>query len=204
MGWNPLKDVKKFYSGAGGFLFGKDYSKKDIKAINAGLAPAEQQIPLLFGQSNAALLKALGAIDQGYGLAHKNLALQGQIGTRAINDTATRGYANAAQSAVGRGLYGTTYLDAANRGVSADQGQSLAQLNAMLGQLGSNLSISQAQDTAGLYSQMANLGPQQASILAGLYGGKASLMSQVGYGKQGGALNDILKIGGALATGGFG
>jgi hypothetical protein len=189
----------------GDFLFGKDYSKKDIGAINSALGPQLYgQLGGQYGAANASLMKALSAINTGYGGAKKSLAMQGQLGTRQIGDVAQQGYGSASSSLMNRGLYGSTALDAANRGVQNTQSHSLAELNSMLAQIGSNIDIGQGQAQAGVYGQMAGLHQNYASLLGGLGATKAGLLSGVGYGKQGGALGDILKIGGSLLTGGIG
>lgn len=184
-----------------GWFSGKDYGKKTEKKINAALGPAQfAQIGSLFGGANQSLLRALESINAGYSGAKSSLAMQGALGARQIGDVATQGMANATQSAIGRGLYGTTYLDAANRAVGNQQSRSLAELNSMLAQIGSNIDIGQGMAQANVYGQLAGAGQNYASLLGQLHLGKAGLMAGVQYGKQGGLGKDLIGAGAQLGS----
>ena len=170
----------------GNLLFGKDYGGKQSK----DLGKWSSQVATQYGSANAALLKQLGAIQKGYGNAHKALQLQGSLGTKAIMDQSKQSYAGNAQDATSRGLYGTTALDAANRGTGYATNDALAGLNAQLGQLGADLEMGQGQAEAGVYGNLAGVNQNYASVLAqlglGELGGKQ-------YGKQGGLLPALVQ-----------
>lgn len=192
----------KLGKGFDDFLFGKDYSGKDKKLLNRVFGPLEQQTAGLYSGSQAALMKSLAAINKGYGGARDALASQGALGTKAILDREKQALAGNRQSLINQGLFGSTALQAADRGTGYATNDALAQLNAQLAQLGSNISIQQGQDQANVYGNLSGLNSNYASLLAQIGLGKAGLYSGIQYGKQGGALNDILKIGASIAGGG--
>jgi hypothetical protein len=183
-------------------LFGKDYGDKDKSNINAALGPYEKQIPGLYGGAQGFLLKALAASNAGFAGAQAGLARQGTVGTRNLMDVFKQNTAGMNQSLVSRGLYNTTALEAGQRGVMADSTRALAELNAALAQQQSQLAIGQGQAQAGIYGEMSSLNQNQAQLLASLGLGKAGLFSKIQYGKQGGILNDVLKIAAASAGAG--
>lgn len=181
-------------------ILGVDYGGKDKSNILSALGPYEKQIYGLYGGAQGSLLKALAAINTGY--EGRGLARQGEVGTRNIMDIYKQNVAGTNQNLVSRGLYNTTALEGAQRGVMSDSTRALAELNAALSQQQSQLAIGQGQAQAGIYGEMSGLNQNWAQLLAQLGLGKAGLMSQIKYGRQGGILNDVLKIAAAAAAGG--
>ena len=199
-----FSSYKKVFSGGTDFLMGKDYSGKQKKDITGITGPLGQMLNQSKASSKASLLKALGAIDQGYGKAGQTLAAQGALGTKSILDNETRAKSSNAQSMINRGLYGTTVTDAVDRGITSDTNQSLAELNTMLAQIGSNIDISKGQAQASAFGDLASVDQNFAQLMLSLGLGQLGATQNVQYGKQGGALPGLLNIGGQLAGKQFG
>lgn len=200
---NPFKAANKIGLGTD-FLFGTDVSGKQKKDINSVMGPLGAQIGASKASSKASLLKALQGIEAGFGGAHEALSMQGALGTKSILDRERVGLANNRQSLISRGLDSSTVATAMDRGTAADTNQSLNELNSMLAQIGSNIDISKGQAMASAYGDLASVDQNYAQIMASLGLGKLGAVQNVQYGKQGGALGDILKIGVGAMSGGLG
>lgn len=158
-------------------IHGKDYSSEYAK-LGQGLSQSK-------ALSNAALMKALAAIDKGYGNADSALAMQGSVATKAILDRERQNLAASKNSLIDRGLYSTTTADAVNRGITSATNQDLNSLAAELASLGSNIKISHAQDVAGLYGGVSGNEQNYAQLAL-------TLGLNTEYGKQGGMGGSIL------------
>ena len=189
MSWNGLqqqagvsKDMQvspwEFFSGAR-LLLGKDYGPEQKALYDEAI----KSVGGAHGASQAALYHALSAIHRGYSGAQGALNMQGGLATKEILDREKQSLGSSQQSMISRGLYDTSAQDNAQRGITSDTNNALASLNAQLAQLGSNIKISEAQDTAGVYGQLASSDTQYAALLAQLGLGKAGGVEQ---GRQGG------------------
>lgn len=137
------------------------------------------QLSGMHGSAKASLYKALAAIQSSYGGAQNALNMQGGVATKQLLDREQRSLASSQQSMVSRGLYDSTAFDASQRGIAADTNSGLAELNAQLAQIGSNLKISEGQDIAGAYGNLANLDQNYQQLLL-------QLGLNTEYGEQGG------------------
>lgn len=196
-GWGALIGLGAAAASPEG-LYGKDYSGEQKalwnKAIGSLSAP--------HGAAQVSLSRALASINKGYSNAESAITQQGAVATKALLDREKQNLASAKQSAMNRGIYSSTVYDAMNRGVNADTNSALADLNAQLALLGSNVRIGQGQAQAGAYGQMAGLEQNYMQMLASLGAGKAANVEQ-GY--QGGYMDDILgMLGMGFGSGGFG
>jgi hypothetical protein len=112
---------------------------------------------------------ALGAIDQGYAEAARNLGGIGAAARRTALGQAKQATAGMQQSMISRGLYGTTAFDNAQRGISSDLSRNLMNVNAQVGQMRAGLAQQQAMAKS---SALQSLGSYQASA----YGAKQNTM----------------------------
>lgn len=187
-----------FLDGIKDFLVGKDYSGKQKGDFNKIFTPLQGQLGGLHGSSQAALLKALGAIEKGFGSASDSLAMQGAAGTRAILGRERQGLANNRQSLISRGLDSSTVATALDRGTAADTNAALNDLQTQLAALGSNLDINKGQAIAQAYGGLAANDTDYSQLLLSLGLGRAGALQGVQYGKQGGNLGEVLKIGAGI------
>lgn len=130
-----------------------------------------------YGAAGGYLSHLLPTINKGYGQARQGLQAAGQSAKQGIQDRGQQQIAGTAQSLASRGLYNTTALDAAQRGVHADTSRALASVDESLGQLMSGLSISQSQAQAGAYGALSNFEQQRYGSLADIYRGKIGTIS---------------------------
>lgn len=115
--------------------------------------------------------KALSGIDTGYTGAANQLSM---AGTTAKNNAAlasARGVSAQTDSAIGRGLYGTSAIQGIQRGAASDLSRTNAGIDEQTASMLSQLMTQRAGATAGLLGQQAgaigNLGMAQASGLMG-------------------------------------
>jgi hypothetical protein len=180
--------------GIGDFIFGKDYSKVQGKMYDTAMAGVKSSQ----ASSQAALMKALGAIQNGYGSAQGALTQQGGIATKALLDREKASLGANTQSMISRGMYGSTALDSGQRGITSDTNSALAELSSMLAQIGSNIEIGQGQAIAGAYGDIANSEQGYAGLLGQIGVSKAQGVEQ---GRQGGIMDIIGQIAGMYTMG---
>ena len=170
-------------------IHGESYENK-YKALGNELRTSK-------GLSQASLFKALEAFKGGYGNADSFLSQQGSVATRAILDRERQSIASNKQGAIDRGLYSTTTYDALNRGTQSMTNNSLADLNAQLAGLGTNIKIGEGQALAGVHGALAQNETNYANMLL-------SLGLNTEYGRQGGMGAGIFGLLGGLFGGGGG
>ena len=95
-------------------------------------------------------------IDTGYAQARRGLTATGAQAKQGIADRGTQQLAASSQSAASRGLYNTTALDAASRGIHADTSRALAGVDESIGQMLSNLELNKVGAKASAYSALSN------------------------------------------------
>jgi len=139
-----------------------------------------QNLGGLHGANQAWLMKALRAIQGGYGGAQNALNMQGALGTKAIVDRERQALAGNDQNMISRGLYSSTAATAGQRGITQDTNDSLASLNAQLAQIGSNIKIDEGQALAGAFGNFAGENSNYGNQLLNL-----GLNTE--YGEQGGS-----------------
>lgn len=142
--------------------------------------------------------KALRGIDTGYSGAMRNISGAGQTAKFNAATASKQGVAGQTDSAIGRGLYGTSLIGGIQRGAAAD----LSRTNASIDE-----------QTA---SMLSNLMTQKAGAQAGLFGQEASAISNLGMSKASGLMgqqfapgaapssSDIASLMGGKGTGGGG
>lgn len=126
-------------------------------------------------QGEGAMRGAIGTLNRGFGDAKMQL---GMAGNAARQTTVTGGKQAAAgmqQSMISRGLYGTTALDNAQRGISSDVSRRLAQIDEEVG------------------SMFAGLATQRAGAVAGAQQGLGQFF-QGAYGQKQNALENYINL----------
>ena len=92
---------------------------------------------------------AIGSVQEGFQDARRNLAMAGTTARRTLQTGAAQTGARMQQSMQSRGLYGTTALDNAQRGISGDLARSLASVDESVGQMMAGLATQRGMATAG-------------------------------------------------------
>lgn len=154
----------------------KKAHSKQMKQLQALFSQLQGQQAGFYGAAGGQLKKALGAINTGYGNALANTGLQATNARRSTLDREQQQIGGASQSLANRGLYNTTLLDNAKRGITSSTNRELSNIDAMLGQLQSQLEIGRAGAQAGAYGSLAQLFQNQAGASTGLGLNKAQMM----------------------------
>lgn len=118
-----------------------------------------------YSQGLDELLKGYGILESGYNQAGKEI---GRVGESARSDLLAREKqqtAAAQQSAISRGLYGTTAYDSAARGIASDTNRSLGSLNEGLAGLRAGLAKEKGMALYGAKSQIASWYPAWAQAV---------------------------------------
>ncbi len=110
-------------------------------------------------RGESAMKGAVGTLNRGFLDAKRNLSMAGQNAKQTTITGGNQASAGMQQSMISRGLYGTTALDNAQRGISSDVSRRLAQIDEEVGGMYANLATQRAGAVAGA---------QQA--LGGFYG----------------------------------
>ena len=114
--------------------------------------------------TSESLLKSLQSqIASGYGAARGDLARAGSTAKSDILGQQKQQLGGAAQSLTSRGLYNTTALEGAQRGIHADTSRALASVDESVGNLLSGLRQNQTSAQLGATSALASFYPQRSA-----------------------------------------
>lgn len=115
--------------------------------------------------------KSLGAIDTGYNGAMRNLSNVGQTAKMNAAAASKQGVSGQTDSAIGRGLYGTSLIGGIQRGAASDLSRTNSAIDEQTASMLSNLMTQKAGQQVGVFNQQANsisnLGMSKASGLMG-------------------------------------
>lgn len=144
--------------------------KKAYNAYNKEFKRGSQNLLTGMNLSNQDWTKSEGLlkglmplIDKGYGQARGDLSMAGNNARRTLLDREKQSNASLTQSLTSRGLYGTTALEGAQRGIMSDTSRALASVDENLGQLLAGLRTEQTGAQVGAQSALANFYPQRAA-----------------------------------------
>lgn len=107
---------------------------------------------------------AVGDIGKGFDAALRAASLQGRGARRGAIEQGQRNAASTSQSMVSRGLYGTTAMDNAQRGVSSDTSRRLQEIDEGLAALVGQLEVGKGQALAGAKMGQASFGAQSSAM----------------------------------------
>lgn len=165
-------------------LFGTDAASKanaaNSKRYKQALGIWDQlqgQQSNIYNQAQGLLGQSLATIRSGYGAAANSLAGSGTTAKQGILAREKQSTASSQQSLIDRGLYGSTTLDAAQRGISYDASQQMSAVDETIGRMLSELQVGQAQAESGALRGMASFQQQRYQTLADLLGGKVNTIT---------------------------
>ena len=118
---------------------------------------------------------AIGTLNQGFKDARLNLNMAGSAARQTALTQNKQAGAATQQSMISRGLYGTTALDNAQRGLSSDLSRQLSQIDESVGSL------------------LAGLSTQRAGAVAGAQQGYGSYLGQA-YGAQQNSMENYINL----------
>lgn len=126
----------------------------------------------IYNQAQGLLGQSLATIRSGYGAAANSLAGSGTTAKQGILAREKQSTASSQQSLIDRGLYGSTTLDAAQRGISYDASQQMSAVDETIGRMMSELQVGQTQAESGALKGMAAFQQQRYQSLSDMLGGK--------------------------------
>jgi hypothetical protein len=179
---NPKKGFNKTLNEAGGAfgvkIGGSGDGGKGGIADTMNEATAEMQAAQ--ARQTHAGLRAMQGIKPAYAAARSNIQVGKGSAMQGAADRGVQSQASAQQSLAARGMYNTTVMDNASRGISSGVTRDLADIEASYGQMMAQLDIGESQALtqghqflSGTYGQqgqsLSNLKMQQAGLQAQLY-----------------------------------
>jgi hypothetical protein len=153
----------------GGKRGNRDARKKTRKALAAkakaeaqARAAAEQQYQ--YAKSEQAQKRGMDTLDKAYDAAMLQSARGAELARQSVRETGQAGGAQATQSLMNRGLYGTTVQDQAQRAVSSDTARNLGMINTALAEQTGQLGIYKAQGKQAGLAGLAQMYPSLAGM----------------------------------------
>jgi hypothetical protein len=141
------------FGGLGGLLGNNSAPKAPAKLAKFMQALQAQNYALALQQARG----GLASINQGYDKAINAAGVGGAQAKRDVLNMQKANLGAASQSAINRGLYNSSTLDTANRGVYSDAMRQMSDVNNALAQNMSNLQMARANALFGAKSNIANL-----------------------------------------------
>lgn len=142
----------------------KQAQKGQYKTMNRLFDTLDPQVQRLFAN-------ALQTSNAGFDSAMRTLSGAGATAKSNAAMSAKQALGMGTDNAIGRGLYGTSYLDSMRRGVSSDLTRTNAQIDEQTASLLSSLMTQKAGAAAGLMTGQAGLLSNIAGTHAGAIGG---------------------------------
>jgi hypothetical protein len=130
---------------------------------------------------NYSPLRGESALLGGFSQAQRQIAGGGTAARQTLRTGAAQSSAAMQQSMAGRGLYGTTAFDNAQRGISSDLSRSLAGVDEAISQRLAGLSMQRGQSLAGFYSQATSQRQNQMENYINLLRDKPAAYSSGAY-----------------------
>ena len=166
-------------SGAAGYMGQSKQAEAQSRRYHAAvkmLAKNMAETRRSYGQSEDILRGNLQTINKGYGQAAGHLSRYGQSARTGVLDQQKQQMGSMGQSLTSRGLYNTTLVDNAQRGIYADTSRRLAEIDESLGAMFSNLEMGKTQATLGARSALAGFYPARQGAITQSRNDLAQLM----------------------------
>lgn len=120
-------------------------------------------------QGEGAMRGAIGTLNRGFADAKQQLGMAGNAARQTTVTGGNQAAAGMQQSMISRGLYGTTALDNAQRGISSDVSRRLAQIDEEVGSMFAGLATQRAGAVAGAQQGLGQ-------FFQGAYGQKQNVL----------------------------
>lgn len=166
---------------AGGLFGGSsgDPGKKRLKQIEKIYAQLLAQQNQAYGKAEMHQKQTIGALNTGYSNALANSGLAATNAKKNVQQAGQQNLASTTQSLASRGLYNTTALDSARRGVMADTQRQMSGIDAALASLQSQLQVGHGQALAGAQAGLSGFYQQQNAANTGLGLSRIGTLSDV-------------------------
>lgn len=136
--------------------------RKRAQAEAQAKAYAQQQYR--YARAEGEIRKGMAGVDKAYQEAKLQSARGAEQARQTVREEGKASGAAATQSMMGRGLYGTTVQDQAQRAVTGDMARSLGMIDTALASEQGQLGVSQAATRAAGLGEIAMLQPQLAGM----------------------------------------
>lgn len=160
--WSPLEALG-FEGGVSGLFGGGGGNNQDqefwrsLQRNQEAWAPFRQEQQQAVGMQRDELMKALAAIQSGYGQAREQAGNIFQGERTAAKDRATKSTSQVSQNLAARGLGGTTYGANLQRGVQSDLNRSMERIGGQEASVYARLFPQQAAQEANIYGSLSNI-----------------------------------------------